>query len=204
VLKIKSLMAVGILALSLLPMAAQATTIAFSTARVDSPVNYQAGIPVNLGMVFSISSTINVNALGVYYMPELTGSEQVGLYDSVGNLLTSTTVNLSDPISSGYLFHSIAPVTLAPGIYTVDAQVNNNPWGYGLPGTAPGINFLYNDYLYSSSLQYPPTPNGSGPAYFGPNFKFDATSVPEPLTLSLFGAGLAGAAAMRRRKKKIA
>jgi hypothetical protein len=28
-----------------------------------------------------------------------------------------------------------------------------------------------------------------------------ATAVPEPLTLSLFGAGLAGAAAMRRRKK---
>jgi len=30
------------------------------------------------------------------------------------------------------------------------------------------------------------------------------TPVPEPLTLSLFGAGLAGAAAMRRRKKKSA
>ncbi|MGZ5935581.1 MAG: PEP-CTERM sorting domain-containing protein [Rhizomicrobium sp.] len=28
--------------------------------------------------------------------------------------------------------------------------------------------------------------------------------VPEPLTLSLFGAGLAGAAAMRRRKNKSA
>jgi hypothetical protein len=30
---------------------------------------------------------------------------------------------------------------------------------------------------------------------------FQLTAVPEPLTLSLFGAGLAGAAAMRRRKK---
>lgn len=30
----------------------------------------------------------------------------------------------------------------------------------------------------------------------------DATSVPEPLTISLFGTGLAGAVAMRRRKKK--
>lgn len=30
-----------------------------------------------------------------------------------------------------------------------------------------------------------------------------STAVPEPLTLSLFGAGLAGAVAMRRRKKKV-
>jgi PEP-CTERM motif len=29
-------------------------------------------------------------------------------------------------------------------------------------------------------------------------------NVPEPITLSLFGAGVAGAAAMRRRKKKTA
>jgi hypothetical protein len=33
---------------------------------------------------------------------------------------------------------------------------------------------------------------------FGPS-----SAVPEPITLSLFGAGLAGAAAMRRRKKKV-
>ena len=31
-----------------------------------------------------------------------------------------------------------------------------------------------------------------------------ASSVPEPLTLSIVGAGLAGAVAMRRRKKKAA
>ena len=34
-------------------------------------------------------------------------------------------------------------------------------------------------------------------------YTFTPTSVPEPITLSLFGAGLAGAAALRRRKKMI-
>jgi hypothetical protein len=53
---------------------------------------------------------------------------------------------------------------------------------------------------------------GSGQASFdgnvdaysinGTTFNFDATAVPEPLTLSVFGAGVAGAFAARRRKKK--
>jgi hypothetical protein len=37
---------------------------------------------------------------------------------------------------------------------------------------------------------------------FAPVVPVTTTGVPEPFTLSLFGAGLAGAAAMRRRKKK--
>jgi hypothetical protein len=46
------------------------------------------------------------------------------------------------------------------------------------------------------------TGDGAGglPAGFG--YRLD--QIPEPVTLSLFGAGLAGAAAMRRRKKKVA
>jgi hypothetical protein len=47
-----------------------------------------------------------------------------------------------------------------------------------------------------------PAPGGAALAF--DNLRVDAVSVPEPVTLSLFGAGLAGAAAMRRRKKKVA
>ncbi len=206
----KTLLTLGAMAaFSLLPLsAAQADVIAFSTASIDSPADYQAGIPVNLGMVFSISSAITVDSLGIYQLPDLVGPEEVGLYSSSGVLLTSTTVNLADPTSGGYLFHGITPVILLPGTYTVDAQVNNNPWAYGVSAEAPGINFLFDDYLYSSSLQFPTQTGGSGPAYFGPNFQFSAASVsptstiPEPLTLSIFGAGLAGLAALRRRRNE--
>jgi len=48
--------------------------------------------------------------------------------------------------------------------------------------------------------------NGGG-VFGNPGCWSDQTcirSVPEPLTLSLFGAGLAGAVAMRRRKKNVA
>jgi len=36
----------------------------------------------------------------------------------------------------------------------------------------------------------------------GQSFTAAATAIPEPLTLSLFGAGLAGIAGLRRRNKK--
>jgi hypothetical protein len=44
-------------------------------------------------------------------------------------------------------------------------------------------------------------PAGGQIRYITSGSASDPVRVPEPLTLSLFGAGLAGAAAMRRRKK---
>ena len=43
----------------------------------------------------------------------------------------------------------------------------------------------------------------SGNLYIEANFTQTPNPIPEPLTLSLFGAGLAGAAALRRRRKQI-
>ena len=64
------------------------------------------------------------------------------------------------------------------------------PWGNPGPGS-PTIAVQYDD---PTNL----VENYNGD-YFSSSFVLSA--VPEPITLSLFGAGLAGAAAMRRRKK---
>jgi len=46
-------------------------------------------------------------------------------------------------------------------------------------------------------------PFGTFEAVFDVAAASDVTAAPEPLTLSVFGAGLAGAAALRRRKKRV-
>src|ERR1700680_1079053 len=135
---------------------ARADTLAFtSPGGITTDVN--PGSPVNLGLVFPANSTFSVDALGIYNQSFLTAPELVGLYDSSGNLLASATVALSDPLVSGYLFHSITPVTLTSGnTYTVDAYVGSNPWAYGTgaPITS-GVTFKNSTYLYSGGLAFP-------------------------------------------------
>ena len=197
---VRSLVSGAVLA-GLLSLPALAGTAAFVPGTLNGDPNYQAGTPVNLGMVFSPTSNLDVTALGIYAGANLTGPEQVGLYDSGGNLLTSTTVNISGPITNGYYYTNITPIMLTAGdTYTVASQVNNNPWEYGTVTTPAFITFLHNSYLYSSVLQYPTNTNGSGPAYFGPNVQ--VTGVPEAAdwTLMLVGIGLLGACVRTARR----
>jgi hypothetical protein len=161
---------------------ARADTLAFtSPGGITTDVN--PNVPVNLGLVFTANSTFSVDALGIFNQTFLTSSEQVGLYDSSGNLLATATVALSDPLVSGYLFHSITPVSLTAGhTYTVDAFVGNNPWAYGAAPITTNVTYKYNDYVYGSSLAFPSSTGGAGTAYYGPNFEIAANTdpVPEP------------------------
>ena len=53
----------------------------------------------------------------------------------------------------------------------------------------------------SSNLTGGASLGGNGPFTFSAVYSSGVTSVPEPISVSLFGAGLAGMAAIRRRKK---
>src|ERR1700682_4378734 len=69
------------------------------TLAINAPggitTNFNPGVLVNLVIMFTANSTFSVDALGIYYQSSLTAPEQVGLYDSSGNLLASATVALS-------------------------------------------------------------------------------------------------------------
>jgi hypothetical protein len=178
--------------------------IAPPASLMPSGSDYQAGIPVVLGNVFTANTNnISVYALGFYQQPNLTGSEVVGLYNQSGTLLASVTVLLSDSVVSGFYFHNlITPVALTAGTqYTVAAQVGNNPWSYGPAPTTPAdVTFNYDDYLYTSGLVFPTTAGGSGPGYYGTNFEF---TTPEPGFYGALALGLCGlVVGLTRRRRR--
>ena len=79
---------------------------------------------------------------------------------------------------------------------------------YTLGGANSHINMDYTpeniDFVGNGNQNLTITSNDTDGSPFGPvigGVSVTAAAVPEPFTLSLFGAGLAGAAAMRRRRK---
>lgn len=179
--------------------AAHADSVAY---KFDDLTGTQLGNgPFTLGSVFTTNSAITVTSLGVFDDSQdgLGESHEVGLWDGVGNLLASTTVQSGtvDPLTAQFRYASIAPVTLASGeTYTIGAVWNNNidsllGSGLGDPtgfSTDPAISFVDSQYVLGGLLADPNT-SGGGTGYFGPNFQFTtANAVPELGT----GASLAG------------
>jgi MYXO-CTERM domain-containing protein len=173
---------------------ASANYLAFSPPGVFTPGTGSANSPVNLGLFFTTSTTLTVDALGFYDIPNLTGSETVTLYNSSQTSLASVVVPLTATLDDGYFMESITPVVLAPGSYVVAAFTGNNPWEYaGSTVAGAGITFNSDNYLYSSSPGFP-TGGVSQAAgvYYGPTFDVSTTqsSAPEPGAWMMVAAGL--------------
>ena len=121
-------------------------------------------------------------------------SQAYNLNENLGNVLASITTTSLD----GYSPFDITTANLASYSYISTGSIGQI---YSLTAVETGpTNSIVLD-LYTNSFQIHGVNNstvasGSFTAT-GPSL----AAVPEPLTLSIFGAGLAGAVAMRRRKK---
>ena len=80
--------------------------------------------PFTLGYTFTTTVPYNINALGVWF-DGLGFSHQVGLWDSAGNLLVSTTVLPTDTVFGHFQYDPVS-FFLAPGSYVIGAQLFEN------------------------------------------------------------------------------
>jgi hypothetical protein len=160
------------------------------------------------GYKFTDVTTADVVGLGAWDSG-LTGSVEVGLWDSSGALLASTAVNSAGtPVGNApWVFSSIAPVKLTAGDTYYVGAVAPNAFAVNPISVDPHISNIVPVYYTSSNgLHFPAfTYTSVEYAYFGGNIELSAT-VPEPATWAMLGIGFAalGGAAVRRRRRQTA
>lgn len=108
------------------------------------------------------------------------GTNQVSILDGIPSAAVDVTIDSALP---GFW---LSPAILSNLLFVTDFTNNNLETTVGTGANAGLI------LVGACVSPRQPCPGGGS---------FDLTSVPEPITVSLFGAGLAGAAALRRRRK---
>jgi MYXO-CTERM domain-containing protein len=171
-----------------------------------------------LGWTFTTNEALIVTHLGVYSGGDdgdgLQNSHEVGIFNSAGVLIASTTVGPAPAATAINSFqYSLldVPTILGAGeTYTIVGHYGTPAggsahWTFGMPpGPQPGlsfdpaINYVGVLFDFAPSLQMPSQgPFGPEAGYsFGPNVLFQA--VPAPGALALLG--IAGLAARSRRR----
>jgi hypothetical protein len=142
----------------------------------------------------------------------------VGIYNSTGTLLVSTTVTPADPLVGSWLVQAVAPIQLADGTYDIMAVTGSAAAGedyYAWDPTLTPTIFTTTASITSveaasysssaSSLTFPNTFNPVIQGFFGPSFTIGSTDdypiAPEPASFLLLGSGLLLAAGLRRYRR---
>lgn len=168
-------------------------------------------------------TTLAIATFGFLTMPAAAAALVVGSGWQIDEVDTNSTSSLGSPLTftaaSGAYAFSLVDGFIPGDVYTIVLNgsetftstfgLTATPFDNSLGPAAGVFAPAWTDTSYSRfELWFGPgsysfvvtdDSNIEYPAHFG--YRLDALPTPEPITLSLFGAGLAGAVAMRRRKE---
>ncbi len=207
-MNIKLLTAVAAAAASL-ALSAQAGTPALSY--IGGAENLGNG-PFTLGWEFTTTKSFKVDGLGAfdYEGDGLAADHDVGLWDSTGTLLASTTVlaGAGATLIDNFRYNSITSLLIGPGTYYVgalwlDGADKSTFPGDGSSSTITGVSFVQNGYAVGGSLTAPTGSTGEGASYFGGNLTL-SSSAPEPMSWALMLVGFGGMGAALRARRRAA
>jgi hypothetical protein len=174
---------------------------------------YTNDIPATLGYTFSVNSNFDVTSLGWFdeCLDGFQNDHYVALFNQeTGQLLTSTTLSAGNAaaLDGSFRYQSIAPITLTPGTTYLLAGTTGAEDSYTENDDVcdfavnPNFNIPANEALFadntgSSGFVYPTSHFADYVAYAGPNL--EGSDAPEPASLVLLSAGMAGLLLLRRR-----
>jgi hypothetical protein len=168
-----------------------------------------AGTPMTLGWTFQPQTDIDVTALGAFNDAlHGSGNLEIGLWNSSGDLLTSSLVALTGT-SSNSIYQTIATLLLTAGetyylgayspsqsVYFYVVGPDSDTHGYAI--MSPEIQLSGAAYNTGNAFAFPSTTiSQPGDAVVMPNFQFQV--VPEPSTFCLLGGGTIILLALRKR-----
>ena len=179
---------------------------------LTTPGSEYGGGQYTLGFEFTVSSNRTITSLGVYDSGAngLSSNAQIGIWDTSGNLLTSTTILAGTGQLDGLFryvnisgFSLVAGTHYVIGAYTTDLASSLNTLQGGSGSIDPDVDVIVDRYsAFNSIFSFPTQTDGHADgAWLGANFRTGATgSVPEPASLALIALGLLGIGVARQRK----
>lgn len=159
----------------------------------------------SLGYEFQALQSVNVTGLAFYTGSGISQNHDVGLWDSNGTLLASTTITSGSAAigTGGFLFESISPVALTAGdYYYVAGETGSDSYSWAPSGVTvnPAIAFVASAYVSSGTLAFPGTTDSGTVGYFGGNVVLGGVAAPEPSSVGLLlGGGMMLLGLARRR-----